>query len=226
MFDSRFTPKALPSTLRVDDSDIALNELATQLSRPPRQFLVLTNSGINVLSKQRPIDILQQLLIESGGNDQDLDYFFDMYGRAQACAMCLGIACFNPYASSSAPTRSLASVAAPVRGLSPTVVAGATRLFFEKGGKPALNDRPAPPPGVVGTADLGRLMTTSEPSFSGRHDGLALYFARVVRPIWKQKVAKPSPTHADQSRQDTNVPEGTLITVQQDLSALKGFLDQ
>lgn len=42
-----------------------LNEFNTQLTQPTRKFLILTNSGVTVLSKKRPIDVLQQLVIDA-----------------------------------------------------------------------------------------------------------------------------------------------------------------
>lgn len=61
------------------DSSIVRNELAVQLSRSPREYLVLTNSGVNVFAKRRPVDILQQLLLEGRGAESDVAAFFNKY---------------------------------------------------------------------------------------------------------------------------------------------------
>lgn len=58
------------------DPSVARNELSVQLSRSAREFLVLTNSGVQVYAKRRPIDTLQQLLIDSRGSESDLAAFF------------------------------------------------------------------------------------------------------------------------------------------------------
>jgi len=50
-----------------------------QLSRSPREYLVLTNSGVNVFAKRRPVDILQQLLLEGRGAESDVAAFFNKY---------------------------------------------------------------------------------------------------------------------------------------------------
>lgn len=58
------------------DPSIARNELATQLSRSAREYLVLTNSGVQVFAKRRPIDALQQLLLDDRGLESELASFF------------------------------------------------------------------------------------------------------------------------------------------------------
>lgn len=58
------------------DPSIARNELAVQLSRSSREYLVLTNSGIQVFAKRRPIDTLQQLLLDARSSEADLLVFF------------------------------------------------------------------------------------------------------------------------------------------------------
>lgn len=37
----------------------------------------------------------------------------------------------------------------------------------------------------------GDAATSGAATFSGRREGLALYFARLVRPLWLAKVTKP-----------------------------------
>jgi len=64
-----------PSTRKNNGVDIitsvynVCNELSTQHFLPPRRFLLLTNTGLHVLVKRRPIDILEQLLLLSQGKD-------------------------------------------------------------------------------------------------------------------------------------------------------------
>lgn len=54
----------------------------------------------------------------------------------------------------------------------------ASQAFFERGGKPVWIDRAA----FAGGEAQGQVV------FSGRREGLALYMARVLRPIWNEKV--------------------------------------
>jgi nuclear pore complex protein Nup155 len=75
--------------------------------------------------------------------------------------------------------------------------------------------------------------------FSGRREGFALYFARLVRPLWKSPLTKPAcaqyvkvvlPTLtlsaiSSAGLQQSNVSDVILVTVQKNLYALKDFLD-
>ena len=71
-----------------------LNELCVQHFGPPRRYLILTNMGLHIVDKLRPVDVLMRLLSESAGQDTEaLRLFFDRYSRDQAAAMCLILAC-------------------------------------------------------------------------------------------------------------------------------------
>ena len=84
----------------LDKTGLSLNELETQMMFPPRQFLILSELGISIFSKLRPIDYLQRLLRDSNGRmTPSLRSFFDHFGLDQSCAMCLAVACDNQYAN-------------------------------------------------------------------------------------------------------------------------------
>src|ERR1700731_2175442 len=72
-------------------TNCGISELGAHLAMPPRQFLVLGSNGLTSFVKQRPVDILQQLLIENSSNlimrEKELTAFFQHYGRVEACAM-------------------------------------------------------------------------------------------------------------------------------------------
>jgi nuclear pore complex protein Nup155 len=154
-------------------TDFGISELGAHLAMPPRQFLVLGNNGLTSFVKQRPVDTLQQLLIENSSNlmmrEKELTTFFQHYGRIEACAMCLEIVCFHSNENGE-PANPLSISAADV--------------FYQFGGEPTLKESSYPSV----SNDLGRPLVQVETSYSGRHDGLALYLARVVRPAWKQKL--------------------------------------
>lgn len=59
----------------------SLNELATQFSEPPRQFMILTNVGLTFLAKRRALDYLKAVIEEFQveGNAQPLIQFRDRY---------------------------------------------------------------------------------------------------------------------------------------------------
>lgn len=59
----------------------------------------------------------------------------------------------------------------------------ASQAFFERGGKPVWIDRGAYGGGVVtGGEPQGQVL------YSGRREGFALYMARLLRPIWNEKI--------------------------------------
>ncbi|KAL1918592.1 uncharacterized protein VTP21DRAFT_2614 [Calcarisporiella thermophila] len=200
-----------------------LSELATQFSNQPKDYVVLTNSGVTVLVKQRPVDILTRLLVESGGRDTDLMAFCENYGPAEVCAMCFAILCANPHIPNIPSGLLSPQLPSTPSKLDSAVQNGARRLLLEFGGKPSLLDKPY---AAQGQNDLGRAETRPEIVYSGRHAGLALYIARLLRPIWKEKVTKPAPLSTNKNRQDTNISVDELRAVQRDLTSLKEFLDQ
>ncbi|KAJ1341759.1 hypothetical protein BSLG_003654 [Batrachochytrium salamandrivorans] len=141
---------------------IFLNELAMQFEYPARRFFLLTNMGLSTISKLRPVDLLLQLLKQSTGQDlRALEDFFVTNGKDQSCTMSLGIACGHSSIKSGHTDLLL-----------PAIVALATRLFFEFGGKPTLAQSQ---PLQSGGGPLGVPVSTFEVRNSAKHNGLALY---------------------------------------------------
>lgn len=74
-----------------------LNDLTSQLSDPARHFLIFTTYGMHIVTKQRPVDMLQNLLTGTGADvaAQAVDYesFFSLFGFVHSCALCFNIIC-------------------------------------------------------------------------------------------------------------------------------------
>ncbi|KAK9723027.1 hypothetical protein K7432_002235 [Basidiobolus ranarum] len=206
-----------PFQCNSNDDERVLNELATQLAFPPRRFLVLTNSGINLIVKQRPIDIFVQLLVSPSTQEADLISFIDNYGKAQICAMCLAIICGHPSVTESSLNSPQPSPFGPHVSINQASIIGAKAVFIKYGGKPIFVDRQPSP--SSSSSELGRHIPTSEPIYSGRHDGLALYIARLVKPIWKKSFISMT----DQEFH-TAAPMSLLVSIQQNLINVKEFL--
>lgn len=155
---------------------LATNELATQFSQPRQEFIIVTNVGISHLVKRRVLDYLNDALeeVHTEGSLQPILDFKESYGRNQTCAMLLALASGNKYL---AVEGNRSSVYDPVVTLSPEIAAIAKQMFYELGDRPVWVDRGL---GV----DQGSI------HFSGRREGLSLYFARLIRPIWRAKVTK------------------------------------
>ncbi|KAJ3201800.1 hypothetical protein HDU82_007868 [Entophlyctis luteolus] len=75
---------------------------------------------------------------------------------------------------------------------SSNVISWAQRLYFEIGGKPSLRQENSQQR-VLDNGPLGRPLTSNEYDLSGRHEGLALYFARLLAPLWKETLVKKVP---------------------------------
>ncbi|KAI8368975.1 Nup133 N terminal like-domain-containing protein [Blakeslea trispora] len=177
----------------------AFNEASEQLSDTPRRFAVLTTRHIIFYQKERPVDMLHYLIKKYNERpndyDQSLETFSKKYAKKEACAMCLSIACHS---------------------LDPMVVKTAVTLFERFGGKPS---------SIVSPETLGnylaRVEGTSSVVFSGKRDGLLLYFARIISPVWKLKFFAPSDTQSLNSQTPAK-----LVSVRDRLTRLREFLER
>lgn len=121
-----------------DTLGTSFNELDTQVTMGPRHFLVMSDLGISTFQKRRPIDYLVQLLGEANGKyTPGLKQFFEGFGGDQACAMCLAVACGNPFVSSNIEGNRRQSFG----GSGPSVINGAKGTFFEQGGRASIPER-------------------------------------------------------------------------------------
>ncbi|SCV71463.1 BQ2448_3051 [Microbotryum intermedium] len=216
----------------------ALNELATQVGLPRREWVVLTDMGANVVARQRPIDTLVDVLEAAsglGGNQAhgSVAIFFNAFGLNQSCAMLLAIAAGNSRLTttvsdpSSPSTHMNGSMYASSSRNPTSAVENAKAFFFEHGGRPVAVDRGGfgSQPHTSNAASGGQVI------FSGKHEGLAFYLARLLRPLWSAKVTKAVPGGASSStagaspRQVSNVPENILTQVQRDLASLRTFIE-
>jgi len=156
---------------------IMRNELALQHLLPPRHFLAFTSTGLHVVVKWRPVDILRQILTSAGGNDtKDLKSFFATYGADQACAMCLILACGETY-----PSTRLSSSLDVTSSTIPEITEWATQTFFRLGGGPSFDN----PTNTTLSSEENKMKAMR---FSASHDGFAMYLSRLLRPIWSQTI--------------------------------------
>ncbi|KAN0100556.1 Non-repetitive/WGA-negative nucleoporin C-terminal domain containing protein [Tylopilus felleus] len=199
-------PSLPPSTA---PSPAVTNELALQFSEPPRQFMILTNVGLTFLVKRRALDYLRAVIEEaqSEGAVQPIIEFRDSFGRDQTCAMLLGLACGNTFMDIGDH-----SMPGTLCNMSPDVANIAKQAFYDFGERPIWTERV-----TYGTSE-----SSGSAIFSGRREGFAVYFARLVRPLWKDKITKPGAF----GLQELNVDDNLLVVIQKNLYALKEFLDK
>ena len=185
-----------------------LSELATQAIEPRREWVVLTHVGSNIVTRQRPVDTLLGVLARASmsgpaGANAEFKLFIDSFGRDQTCAMLLMVAAGN----TNCDVRASA------------IAETAKSAFLQAGERPVSSD-----------GGYGAVTTTQQPPrnmmFSGRHEALAYYLARLMRPLWRVKITKPAPTPTSPKRQVANVADSTLIRLQRDLSALRTFVEK
>ncbi|KAI9352014.1 Non-repetitive/WGA-negative nucleoporin C-terminal-domain-containing protein [Obelidium mucronatum] len=173
-----------------------------------KRNIVLTNAGITVYITRRPIDILLALLestCSSGNWPVGFGVVQTWFAPEEIAAMCLAIFCSKEYATSN-------------------IVAWAKRLYFEVGGKPALRQDNGQQRVIIDNGPLGRPLTTNEYVLSGRHEGLALYLARLLAPLWKDPIVKRLPAPAVGLGWK---PSHTLLgSIFDSLSILNTFLDE
>jgi len=167
-------------------SENPLNELSLQHIKPPREFVCLSNNGMHLLIKLRPSDLLQQILQQTQA-DYLLKNFFDKYGYDEACAMCVMLACSPPAYNNITDSSEMIYLN------DEQLIKRAEETFFKFGGEPRfelmMNDRRAFPfNDVMG----GPVATQDNLSFSAQHNALYLYFARLLRPLWKYPVVNSS----------------------------------
>ncbi|EFP89244.1 uncharacterized protein PGTG_15085 [Puccinia graminis f. sp. tritici CRL 75-36-700-3] len=216
-------------THTTQDSDLD-NYHPIQLVGPQQEWLVLSNMGITVLSSQRPVDTLAELLNNMPGKEQELSLFWDRFGRDQTCAMSLSIAVgeSTTYNHSSESNSKYHSLLQPSLGApggyhhrwGPETIQQAKKLLVESSGRPEISLSGGNSQGYSNSFGLG---DGKKICFSGKHEGIALYMAWLVRPIWKKKVLVLSGVNP--SLPVSNLSEALLTKVQKDLEALRHFID-
>lgn len=150
------------------------NELADQFILPPRCFLGLTSSGLQKFVKIRPLDTLIDLLIRSNGADTlELKSFLSEYRIEQTCAMLLHIICCDNITSSHRTT-------AKIQNWRREDLVHLAKLAYFKYGQRQIEPHPYPLYSQVENVS----------NYSGCHEGLVLYIARLLRVIWNKNIVE------------------------------------
>jgi nuclear pore complex protein Nup155 len=205
-----------------------LNELLVQHMLPPRTFLLLTNTGLHIIQKLRPVDQLYQLLVESRGQETEgLRQFFESFTKDQACTMCLILACgiFTAETAGSKldHTQSMKALISPVRSqrYAEDMSAWAAWVYFRLGGEPRLAEKSMAAADAMG--EIGRPISAPDVIYSGTHNGLYIHVARLLRPIWKTPIANKG--LVDDTQLVQFLPSGSLRHITEQLYSTKKFLD-
>jgi nuclear pore complex protein Nup155 len=184
------------------------NELATQFDKPLNEYVIITSFGIETVRRKRLVDIFAALIKYGGGQEgteAEIKKLARQYGLAETAATALAVACNQ--GSDVGPDSRIAKIT------DPEVTDFARKVFIEFGGK----------------AHLTESATVEGPSVenvraSPRHDGIAIYVARLVRSIWQAPVIKEVTTPTVPLLA-SNVEISKLQDVQRSLMDLQKFLD-
>ncbi|KAJ2400125.1 hypothetical protein GGI23_002232 [Coemansia sp. RSA 2559] len=183
-----------------------LNDLATVSSSPMRSFAVLTNAGVTVLEKQRPVDMFGLLIAQPSVKDAQIREFVDTFTLDETCAMCFTILC-----------------ASGVAGMQ--VLGAARRILFEHGGVPHFIAESVSSFRSVESEDAA-VASAERIALSGRHNGLAVYLARVLQPLWKQSATVgKADREGTSTRLHVGIPISKLTEVQDQLRNLQRFIN-
>ncbi|KZS96128.1 nucleoporin [Sistotremastrum niveocremeum HHB9708] len=174
-------------------SPVAFNELVTQFSSSPREFLLLSNFSLTPVIKLRPVDVLNNLILQDSRHE--LELYYNNYGRDQTCAMLFAILARNSFLQTDSSVGD-SGAAAPRLGGRIDARVNARQILLSIGGKPTLS-----------TVRIGHI------DFSGKLQGLTLYFGRLIRSIWNTNIVT--------AKFALNVPDSELVTLHSDLQSLR-----
>ena len=187
-------------------------EIATQHVAPRRKFVLVTNAGVVLLEKARPVDALRELLLDDV--HEHIGRFFAAYGQAEAATMCLAVAlgaCADAPGLGDAERQSTGARVGGTdigdfftgRATTPASMAAASeraRLALEDPrltGEPRVDEDLDTAPlgqnaGVKNRFDqfdMGRAIVQPRSHFSGVHAACYTYAARLLAAAWERPVA-------------------------------------
>lgn len=200
------------------------------LFEPPGSFLVLSSTAIYSYERIPPVMRLTEILESGGGAASDIAAFFERHGAAEAFAMCLEIAVASPTLQRAAASvlytygesikvekreqNGDASAGQKREGDSRREASGATFGSMAVGGN-----------GSTPAFDIGRpsLQVTPHSRLSGAHDGVSLYIAKIVYPIWNECLTSERNPDGYQS---LAASRETLVRIRDQLLQVISFLER
>lgn len=148
--------------------------------QPPIFFWVLSSTAVHLFERVSPLDELQDLLASSRDGTNHVQSFFDRYGAADACAMCLEIAVSNPSLTFAAAHAYYAY--GLTSGLNQGLKFSQSWSRRRNGGDTDDGIQSA----EGGGFDVGRaaLRSSAFSRCSGAHDGLVVFLTGALQQIW------------------------------------------
>ncbi|KAI9756653.1 MAG: hypothetical protein M4579_003742 [Chaenotheca gracillima] len=187
------------------------NELAVQFDAPTSEVAILTNTGIHIIRRRRLVDIFAAA-IRFGGGEEGLEgevkTFIRLYGRGEIAATALAVACGQGL--------DVTADSRVARITDPDILEFARKSFIEFGGKPVFNENT-----MIDQSNSAIDSVRPSP----RHEGVALYIARLVRSIWKMPILAEGTTPLGGLVILSRVSLEKIKDIQRELAKLQEFLD-
>ena len=162
------------------------SQMAPSITASKRLFLCLLNTGLVIVNKNRPIDILYRILETTCSGEEYIEqarFFFSSFGVLQSCTMCFAIACGLPSDLRSDIPVETASLSFSDLSL----VQRRALTAMQRLGEPPSYKHSATAP-MMQDSRLNISGGTGF-TFSSVHDAMQLFFSRVVRPLWFKSIA-------------------------------------
>nr|KAF6441700.1 nucleoporin 155 [Rousettus aegyptiacus] len=226
---------------------------------PPKKFVLLSAQGSLMFHKLRPVDQLRHLLVSNvGGDGEEIERFFKLHQEDQACATCLILACSTAACDrevSAWATRAFFRYGGEAQMRFPAALPAPSNVGPILGSpvyasSPLPSGSPYPNPSFLGTPSQGihpvmstpvcalgnpiqatsmSCMAGPEIVYSGKHNGICIYFSRIMGNIWDaslvvERVFKSG--NREITAIESSVPSQLLESVLQELKGLQEFLDR
>ncbi|KAG8599029.1 hypothetical protein GDO81_002854 [Engystomops pustulosus] len=226
---------------------------------PPKKFVLLSAKGSHIFHKLRPVDQLRHLLVSSaGGEGEDIERFFKLH-QDQACATCLILACSYAAADreiSVWATRAFFRYGGEAQmRLQPSLPAPASAAIFGSPlpvGSPMPISSPVAMPSFLATPAHGMYppsvstpmyaaspaqqsaaplpgLPGSEILYSGKHNGICIYFTRIINNIWDGSMIVERNfkiENRDVIAIESSISPHIIQSVLQELKGLLEFMDR
>ncbi|KAL0269136.1 UNVERIFIED_CONTAM: hypothetical protein PYX00_006963 [Menopon gallinae] len=198
-----------------------------QHMEPPKKYVILTAQGAQVITKQRPVDLLREILVQSRGPDTEaVKAYFHVQKEEQACATCLILACLQ--SQQNIQVSEWATRAFFLYGGEPKLISPATAInantpspsAYQYGFNPALASTPRSVSPASPIQDLSSI------AYSAKHNGLYIYVGRILRPLWSERIVVKVVTDAKQQFLCSKITSEDCIWILGYLHSVKSFLEK
>ncbi|KAI1285437.1 Nuclear pore complex protein [Halotydeus destructor] len=226
--------------------------LVTQELEEDRKFVFLSSNGVHIAYKPRPVEHLKQILQDNQGIDNEaVRGFFILFKELQACSIALSLACNNPdklvsewatlaffrYGSESqahgrrihqpmSPMTSPQTISSPFKS-PPLGGYASTPIHGQSFASPFMSPIQASQQVKSITPTQSFVDPTTE--YSNRHNGVFLYFSRIIRSLWNYSVVSAHTVNTPNGPREflqSSVPSSQLALYITKLSNLRDFLDK